>query len=130
MQGPRSAVDKQVRIATTHTRTSSETNSPIDVSTSLHPKSPTEAAKELIDAFLPTLRYKNQRAAVKDESYRFIGSFVLFYTERKSLSSAMSDLNYCHKSVSGSIPLQPLKRVEQGVAYQALAAEAAEVAKR
>ena len=113
-----------------HTRASSKTSPSINVSTLPHQKSPSEVAKELIDAFLPTLRYKNQRAAVKDESYRFLGSFALFYTERKSLSTAMSDPTYCHKSVSGSISLQPLKRVEQGAAYQALAAEAAKVAKQ
>jgi hypothetical protein len=42
----------------------------------------------------------------------------------------MSDPNYCHKSVNGSIPLQPLKRVEQGAVYKALAEEVAEVSRK
>ena len=42
----------------------------------------------------------------------------------------MSDPNYCHKSISGSIPLQFLKRVEQGVVYKALAEEAAAITKK
>jgi hypothetical protein len=79
---------------------------------------------------LPLLRYHSQRAAVKDESYQFIQSFARFYTERKSLSAAMSDPNYCHKSVSGSIPLQPLKRLKQGAVYKVLAEEAAAVSKK
>jgi hypothetical protein len=42
----------------------------------------------------------------------------------------MSDPNYSHKSICGSIPLQPLKRVEQGAVYKALAKEAAAVTKK
>jgi hypothetical protein len=42
----------------------------------------------------------------------------------------MSHPNYCHKSITGSIPPQPLKRVEQGAVYKALAKEVAEVARK
>jgi hypothetical protein len=92
--------------------------------------SPSEAAKALIDAFLLTVRYHNQQAAIKDESYRFLQLFSLFYNEHKNLSTAMSDPNYCHKSVNGSIPLQPLTRIEQGMVYKALAEEGTGVTRK
>ncbi len=58
----------------------------------------------------------------------YINAFADYYRESKSLVKTKDDPSYCPPSFCITIPLQPMLRVKESIAFKALADESARVA--
>jgi hypothetical protein len=87
--------------------------------------SPLSAAIAVIDEFVQTLPYAEQRSVFRDNATRYIEAFAEYYREAKSLLQTKSQSDVIPKNCQVTVPIQPSERVKESQAYKTLAANVA-----
>ena len=87
--------------------------------------SPLSAAIAVIDEFVQTLPYTEQRSVFRDNATRYIEAFAEYYREAKSLLQTKSQSDVIPKNCQITVPIQPSDRVKESQAYKTLAANVA-----
>jgi hypothetical protein len=87
-------------------------------------QAPRAAAAAYLDRFVQTLQWESQRSACHEIGNNVLQEYSAWYHEKKGIVDAKNNAEYWPSNCKVSVPLQPLKRAKEGMAFLALSAEA------